>query len=202
MDNKEIIYDSSTVELRMLGEEGNEEQRIVGRALTYEVESMPIQGKYTEVIKRGALDKADMTQAVARAIHSNAALLGTVRSGTLLLRAHADGMDYEVSVPNTTAGKDAAVYVERGDYSGSSFAYIPDLNTIKWVTRSGQLPMREVYNIIGVYDVSPVINPAYPETTTALRELETMEAEDLLQEKLKAESASLTAIHKHKNYQL
>lgn len=202
MDKKEITYEPSAVELRMFGEPENQEQKIFGRALSYEVESEPIQGKYTEVIKKGALDNTDFSQAVARAIHSDSALLGTMRSGTLELNLHEDGLDYEVSVPNTSAGRDTAEYVKRGDYSGSSFAYIPNLNTIKWVNRSGRLPMREVHDIVGVYDCSPVITPAYSGTTTALRELEAMESENLLEEKTKAESASLTAIHQHKNYQL
>jgi HK97 family phage prohead protease len=182
---------------------------IIGTAIVYERESEPIYGMYVEVIKRDALKDADMTRVVARTGHDDNNLLGTTMGGTLRLRDSAEGLHYEVDIPDTTAGRDTQVYMERGDIQGSSFAFISDHTTEVWTEREGQLPLLEIYNIKGLYDVSPVINPAYRDSSSALRGFNAWEesketektaaADKVVKEReLKADSDSLLALHKHK----
>ena len=72
------------------------------------------------------------------------------------------------------------------------------------------LPIREIVKIKALYDVSPVISPAYPDASSALRNLTDWkdsvkakadaEAAEQRQIELKADSKTLAAIHNHKKY--
>jgi HK97 family phage prohead protease len=208
-ENKErnIGFHEGDIQLRANPDGGA--TMIIGTAIVYERESEPIYGMYVEVIKRDALKNTDMSRVVARTGHDDNNLLGTTMGNTLRLRDSAEGLHYEVDIPDTTAGRDTQVYMKRGDIQGSSFAFISDSSTEVWTEREGQLPLLEIYDIKGLYDVSPVINPAYRDSTSALRGYDawTQEKQDAAkaikdeeQRKLKADidTRSLLALHKHK----
>jgi len=203
IERRLIGFSEGTVEVRQDSEGKN---KIIGEAIVFERESNPIFGEFVEVIKRGALDEADMSRIVARTNHNDDFLLGTTMGGTLTVREHAGGLNYEVDIPDTVAGRDTKTYIDRGDISGSSFAFMPDYRNggVKWVDRSedGLLDLREIHKIKGIYDVSPVINPAYPDSSTALRDYRDWKEErqrsvkdedELEQRKLKADSDTLKA---------
>lgn len=168
MEKREFLINSQAVELRE-GEDGK--NMIVGEAIVFNRESNAIYGQFVEKIMPGALDEADMSRVMARTNHNTNELLGTIQGGTLRLIKTERGLSYEVDVPDTTAGRDAKVYVERGDIQGSSFAFEVDYETERWIDRSAEklLPLREIYDIRKVHDVSPVVNPAYPSSTAGLR---------------------------------
>jgi HK97 family phage prohead protease len=211
MDENEIeVRNLSYVEGRIeMRADANGNKMITGEAIVYERESNPIYGYYVEIIKRGALDEAKMDRVVARTNHDDGVLLGTTWAETLRLTDSPSALRYEVDVPDTTAGRDTAVYMERGDIAGSSFAFT--VAEDNWIDRSEDkmLPIREIVKIDRLFDVSPVINPAYPDATSALRNLESWQdaekakvaaatAEQERSDKIKAESATLLAIHNHK----
>ena len=204
---RDLSYVDGRIELRA-DADGN--KMITGEAIVYERESNPIYGYYIEVIKRGALDDADISRVVARTNHDDGVLLGTTWAGTLRLTDSPSALRYEVDIPDTTAGRDTEVYMQRGDIAGSSFAFT--VAEDNWIDRSADkmLPIREITKIDHLYDVSPVINPAYPDASSALRHLNDWEeaekakadktkAEQTRKEEIKAESKTLAAIHKHKN---
>jgi phage head maturation protease len=91
---------------------------------------------------------------------------------TLRISKDDDALRYDVDIPDTVAGRDTATYIKRGDIRGSSFAFVPDYGTINWIDRSDEkkLPIREIHDIAVLFDVSPVINPAYPSSSAGLRE--------------------------------
>jgi uncharacterized protein len=103
---------------------------------------------------------------VARYNHNDDYLLGTTVGSTLRLMVDGTGLDYTVDPPNARA--DILELVERGDVRSSSFAFrtfedewgITDQGFPKRRLLSGQL-----------VDVSPVVSPAYLDTTAGLRSL-------------------------------
>ena len=123
--------------------------------------------QYTvERILPGAFDRALREQHDARALFNHSAdnLLGRVSAGTLRLSANRIGLRYEVDLADTRVGTDVAKLVERGDLSGSSFAFIPTRTT--WKTE-GALEIREVRDL-DLFDVGPVVFPAYEGTATSV----------------------------------
>jgi len=197
-ETREVSYADAKVELRA-NEDGT--KIISGQAIVFERESKPIYGAYIEVIKRGALDNANMERVVARTGHDDRQLLGTTMGETLRLLVTSEALVYDVDVPDTVAGRDTAVYIERGDIAGSSFAFVPEYRDggVSWIDRSdeGLLDIREIHKIKALYDVSPVINPAYADSSVGLREhKEFREGLDNDKEKeLRAKSDTLAAEH-------
>jgi HK97 family phage prohead protease len=125
----------------------------------------------SERIEKGAFDKAlkDGGDVLALFNHDTAQLLGRTASGTLKLSVDAVGLRYEVDVPDTALGRDIATLVERGDISGSSFAFsiLPNGENITF-DKTTNLYTRTITDVV-LYDVSPVTVPAYQGTTSEMR---------------------------------
>ncbi len=128
-------------------------------------------GGFRETIKRGAFRKSIAGGADVRALvgHDSSKILGRSSAGTLRVKEDRHGLSYEIDVPDTSAGRDIATSIERGDVSGSSFQFrtIED----RWRTVDGE-EQRELVEV-ELIDVSPVTYPAYPATDVALRSLKT-----------------------------
>jgi len=144
--------------------------RLVGYAAKFGTRSQDL-GGFVETIAPGAFSKAigDGQDVVAYWNHNRDAILGRVSAGTVRLSQDDVGLRYEVDLPDTTAGRDVAVSVARGDIRHSSFAFraIDD----EWDTLDDGTPLRTLH-AVQLYDVSPVSEPAYLDTTAALRSLE------------------------------
>ncbi len=98
-------------------------------------------------------------------------LLGRTASGTLRLSIDKPGLRYEIDTPNTTLGRDTIENIRPrggkpiGDLSGSSFAFVA--TEVVWREQDRQC-FREI-NAVKLYDVGPVVYPAYEASTTGLR---------------------------------
>lgn len=122
-------------------------------------------GDFAEVIRPGAFSRtlSAPTAANIRAIyeHDNKALLGKVGSSTLRLKEDADGLAFELDLPDTTLGRDLAELVKRGDVSGCSFGFIPTKET--WLDN-----LRELRDV-DLHEITLTASPAYPETSVQVR---------------------------------
>lgn len=127
-------------------------------------------GGFVERVRPGFFKKslADKVDVRCRFQHQDDYLLGRTSSGTLVLRSDATGLLYTVDLPDTTHGRDVRVLTQRGDVTGSSFAFIATDEDIT-VSEMG-FPVRELISGVLV-DVAPVVEPAYPDTSVALRSL-------------------------------
>lgn len=148
---------------------------LVGTAVAFETLSRDL-GGYREVIDAHAFDEsfAEQVRVLCRGEHDSRALLGTTSAGTLRLTLSERGVDYDVDLPDTTSGRDAAVLAERGDLAFSSFAFREldggwdvraDDDGFVWRVRKAQL-----------VDVAPVADPAYWTSSVAKRDIETARA--------------------------
>lgn len=165
---KEIRYITGSVEYRA-GEEGD--RSIEGYAFKYNKESKNL-GGFNEVILPGALDEANMDDVVGLFNHRMDNILGRNSSGTLELVEDEVGLKYRINVANTTTGNDVLELVKRGDVSGSSFAFSLSQGGETWEERDNALPLRKIKNFQRIYDVSPVTDPAYADTSVAKRGFE------------------------------
>lgn len=120
-----------------------------------------------ERIMPGVFDSALRESHDARGLfnHDPSHVLGRVSAKTLRLSVDAIGLRYEIDAPDTQVARDLAVSMERGDVTGSSFAFVA--RKVAWI-EEGKLLIREVHDL-ELYDVSPVTYPAYDATTADLR---------------------------------
>ncbi len=145
---------------------------IIGYAARFNVLSDPIMGMFVERIAPGAFRRylESGGEVVALWDHDSSKPLGRRSVGTLRLSEDSSGLRYELDPPDTSWGRDAVASIRRGDVKGSSFGF----HTIKdaWMDRDSDCPTRELQDV-DVFDVSPTAFPAYPDTSAALRSLET-----------------------------
>lgn len=89
--------------------------------------------------------------------HNTDMVLGSTRSGTLVLDNQPDGLFFECSIGNQQFAQDAFETVSRGDATGVSFGFQP----VK-VERSG---LQSVLKEVKLFEISPVCAfPAYEES--------------------------------------
>jgi uncharacterized protein len=133
-------------------------------------------GGFYEQIATGAFDGVMDNDVRAYFNHDENLLLGRVSSGTLRISTDKRGLFYEVDLPNTTYANDLAELMKRGDVNQSSFAFLIEKD--RWEQRDG-VTYRIIEKVSRLLDVSPVSQPAYPDSTSELkRDLETETKEE------------------------
>jgi uncharacterized protein len=173
MEKESRFYDIKP-ELRL--KEDGQGRTVEGYALIFDKESRDL-GGFIEVIDRSALDGADMSDVIARTDHNNSYVLARTSAGTLDLTVDAKGLLYRFDAPNTTAGNDLIENVRNGNIPASSFAFT--IGGDKWEKRDGK-HYRTITSFKKIYDVAPVVEPAYPDTTVAARSLEEQKKEEVV----------------------
>lgn len=103
---------------------------------------------------------------VCRFNHDSNYVLGTTAAGTLQLRTDNVGLDYQV-VPPPSETKIREL-VERGDIRYSSFAFRVRAGGDEWGVTDQNFPQRTLHDV-ELVDVAPVLTPAYPDATAAVR---------------------------------
>lgn len=130
-----------------------------------------------ERVMPGAFDNhlASNPDVVALFNHDVNYPLGRTGNKTLKLRADEEGLHYEIEPNDTTYTQDLLKAIQRGDVSGSSFAFLP--TKVRWA-RDGDLEVRELHEV-RLFDVSPVTVAAYSSASVGLRssEVQTAKAE-------------------------
>lgn len=141
-------------------------QRIGGYGAVFNSETV-IGGEFREKIAPGAFAKSIAGDVRSFFNHNSALILGRTKSGTLRLKEDERGLSYEVDLPDTQAGRDLRVSMDRGDVDGSSFSFRVTRDT--W-EMGDDLPLRTIQEV-ELYEVGPVTMPAYDDATVALRSL-------------------------------
>ena len=162
------------LEIRSTGELSSTGRTLQGFAVLYNSETRL--GGFTEVIRKGAFRKSLESGANIRALyhHQGDALLGTTKAGTLRLRDEARGLAFELDLPNTTHGRDLAELVRRGDVSGCSFGFRVREGGDRWQDRGDAEYLRELLDV-DLHEITMTADPAYKDTTVALRIRQSLE---------------------------
>lgn len=191
MAKKELEHRSYTCEVR--AEESDAGAIITGRPIVYN--SKTNLGCFDEIIERGALDNADLTD-VRFLVNHDLSKIPLARSrrntpnSTMQLSVDAEGLAIRVmlDVENNAEAKALYSAVQRGDISGMSFMF--GINDEEWSDIESDHPTRHIREISTVVEVSAVTFPAYQDTTIDAR------SDDAMEIAKKALENARSALHK------
>lgn len=142
------------------------DRRIEGYAIVFNVESNDM--GFTETISERALDGViEKSDVFALLNHDDSrGILARCKygNGTMTLSVDDIGLRYEFEAPNTQLGDETLEMIKRGDIDGSSFAFTIAEGGEKWEKRDGRY-YRTISQIDRLFDVSPVYQPAYSQTS-------------------------------------
>lgn len=177
MDKSNNIERRYVAELRK-AEDDPESRRVTGYAAVFGSSSLPLmdreRGEFKEVIDRNAFDGViEQSDVFAVLNHDNSrGILGRSVNGTGSLSLSVDdhGLRYEFDAPRTALGDELLEGLRRGDITASSFAF--SVQDERWEEQEDKTYKRTILKIGRLYDVSPVYNPAYPDTSVAQRSLD------------------------------
>ncbi|MBW3469087.1 HK97 family phage prohead protease [Arthrospiribacter ruber] len=166
---KEIRLIDNT-EFRAVQEE--DKKYIEGYAFKYNTLSRDLGGFY-ETIERGSLDGADLSDVVALFNHKQEYILArkNVNVDTLELIADEVGLKYRFEVDESISYvADLYKNIQKKNIQHSSFAFKIAEGGDKFEKRDGKY-YRSITKFKGIYDVSPVTNPAYLDTDSSIRSI-------------------------------
>lgn len=124
----------------------------------------PLGGSYIEIVERGALQSADITDVRLLVGHDGSRIPLARTPKTMSLKLDDDGLTFEAQIPETEAGREAFEAVRRGDIRGMSYAFtVPkDGDSYDALTNT-----RVIRQIAKVYECSLTAFPAYEATTVS-----------------------------------
>lgn len=142
-------------------------RQLVGYAARFN-EPAQIGGRFTETVAPGAF-RASLARPGADVLalvdHDPTRILGRTGSGTLRLAEDAQGLRFEIDLPDTTEGRDVLALAERRDLGGMSFGF-------RVVAEDWPSPSRRVLRAVNLAEISIVSSfPAYAGTTVSARSL-------------------------------
>ncbi|MFX4263117.1 HK97 family phage prohead protease [Pelotomaculum propionicicum] len=163
--------------------EGQSEMIVEGRAVVYDSPTVLWEAggvKYYEVIARGALDGADLSDVPFKYNHSDQHMvMARTRNKTLELTPDEQGLSIRANLADTTSGRDLYALIRRGDVDKMSFAFTVAEESYNKDTRT-----RSINKFKKIWDVSAVDTPAYSDTSISARSyFEAAEAAELESEK-------------------
>lgn len=144
--------------------------------------------EFLEEIAQGAFDtslKEDNIRALYN--HNPDHILGSTKSGTLVLSSDTKGLRFENYLPNTQVANDLYENVSRGDVDGNSFGFKVRKDQWSKVEHDGKEMMKRTLVDVKLIEISPTPFPAYEDTEVDCRSLEKIK----LQETGLAEKRSL-----------
>jgi len=143
-----------------------------GVAMRYGSTSKPIRGQFRELFTPGAFAKTIREQDVRSHNEHAGPYLARMANGTLRLIDSRSELSYEIDLPDTTAGRDAAALLERGDIKGSSIGFQAIPKQVAWTVDADGMALRSVSEA-RLSRVDLTVAPAYDSSTAemALRSL-------------------------------
>lgn len=187
-EKKQLESRSYMCEVRAIENEMDRTGIIDGRPIVYD--SITDLGYFDEVIDRGALDEADLTD-VRFLVNHDISKIPLARSrrnngsSTMQLLPDFEGMAIKAEVDTENNAEARALYsaVKRGDVSGMSFMF--SIDEERWENLESDHPTRHILKIGSVVEVSAVTFPAYDATSINARS----ESEALERARLAVETA-------------
>jgi uncharacterized protein len=143
--------------------------RFTGYAAVFNSDSEPL--PFIERIMPGAFKRSLKARNEVKLFknHNMDEVLASTRSKTLKLTEDSTGLLAEATLPDTTAGRDLAVLMKRGDVHAMSFGFSVPAKGDRW---SDDGMTRELHQI-RLHEVSIVTGfPAYEATTASVRSLD------------------------------
>lgn len=156
-----------------------ESRKVEGYASVFNSRSKDL-GGFTEIIDpaafNGVIERSDVLALLNHDQDRGVLARSRKGVGSLTLTVDERGLHYSFDAPNTALGNELVEGLKRGDISTSSFAFT--VAGEKWTKEEDGSYLRTITQIDKLYDVSPVYNEAYEDTSVALRSLEAARAEE------------------------
>jgi HK97 family phage prohead protease len=154
------------LEYRAVLELRRQDRRLEGYAAKFNTEARI--GDFTETIRAGAFSRGfqllPARDVLALLDHDMTRVLARTRSKTLKLSEDSAGLQFELSIPDTTAGRDTLALAERGDLGGMSFGFLVPKDGDVWTGNRREL------HVIDLREISVVSAwPAYSGTEVVAR---------------------------------
>jgi HK97 family phage prohead protease len=121
---------------------------------------------YTEIVRSGALDGADLSDARLLYNHDLRRVPLARTPKTMQFIPDPAGLRMVATLPDTEDARSVYTAVQRGDLSGMSFAFKVPKGGDRYDPATKN---REIFKIEKVYEVSVVPFPAYPQTSVEAR---------------------------------
>jgi len=147
--------------------DGVNKKIVTGYAAVFNKESRDL-GGFTEILSPECFENCDLSDVAALFNHDPNLVLARKfnDSGTLSLQIDERGLKYTFELPNHYVGGLLMESIKRGDVMHSSFAFT--IESDKWEKR-GEMVIRTITSVKKLYDVSPVLSPAYYSTSVTMR---------------------------------
>ena len=150
-------------------EEGKEGKKVIkGEAIVFNQKSLDL-GGFREVILPGAADQSLLERnQKSYWNHNTDFVLGSVRAGTMSLTKTETGIDFEIEPADSPIVRSFIESIDRGDVNQMSFGFrcLKD----EWrIDHDLDEVIRDVITM-DLREVSPVANPAYPQTSVSMRD--------------------------------
>ena len=178
LKNKKKDYERRLIEIRAVDNQ-DEKMLIEGYAITYDKPATHEYGsrKFTETIKRGALDNTDMKDVPLRYNHNdNVMIMARTRNKSLRLIKDEKGLLIQADLIDTQSNRDLYKAIQEGLIDKMSFAFRVADQGDTW-TFGDTETVREVTNIAKLYDVSVVDTPFYDSTSIYARSFDLLDSE-------------------------
>lgn len=165
---------AAKIGVRAVSQDG-ESREIFGRAIPFDVPSVPIDGDFIEYIAPDAFDDslAEGWEIMLLNAHNWGEPLARRSAGRLRLEKRADGIYFAARPPETTRTQDLLKDIEAGNVAGCSFGFF--VRKDAWTTDDVGRQIRRILKG-DLYEISTVVNPAYPDTSVAKRSLDASQA--------------------------
>lgn len=137
-----------------------------GVAMRYGAKSKPINGKFREQFQPGSFAKTITEQDIRSHNEHDGPYLARLANATLRLADTRSELGYEIDLPDTSAGRDAARLLEREDIRGSSIGFraLPKGQT--WTVEDG-MALRSVTEA-KLFRIDLTVAPYYDDSTAEL----------------------------------
>lgn len=141
---------------------------LVGRPVVYDQPTVIKDkfGEYIEVIRRGALDGADLSDTRLLYNHDLSKIPLARSPKTMWFKLDPAGLTMTAELPETEEGKSVYTAVKRGDLTGMSFAFKVPEGGSRYDAKTNT---RTITKIEKIYECSIVPFPAYPQTSVEAR---------------------------------
>ena len=174
---KKVKNEQRFIEMRAVD---NEEGKMIieGYAITYDQPATHVYGnrKFTEIIRKGALDFTDMQDVPLRYNHNDKwCIMARTRNNSLQLIKDEKGLKIVATLIDTQSNRDIYKSIQEGLIDKMSFAFTVGDKGDTW-TYGEEETLREVTNINKLYDVSVVDTPFYDTTSVFARSFELLDS--------------------------
>lgn len=166
-----------SIEIRTASED-KDSRTIEGYALVFNSLSEDLGGFREQIIPEAVDGMIEASDILALLNHDQSrGVLARSRygKGSLNLEIDEVGLKYRFEAPHTALGDEVLEYLRRGDITSSSFAFVIEADN--WEKQSDGTYIRTIKKFRRLYDVSPVFEPAYQQTSVCARFAEIQEEE-------------------------